>query len=84
MKNQQIVYVPMAVDILHTGHINIIEVARKLGKITLGLLSDKAIVNYKRLPLLSIEKRKKLLKILKGLIQLSFKIHMIMNRFYEN
>ena len=29
------------VDILHTGHINIIDVARKLDKITLGLLSDK-------------------------------------------
>ena len=41
MKKQKIVYVPMAVDILHTGHINIIDVARKLDKITLGLLSDK-------------------------------------------
>jgi phosphoenolpyruvate phosphomutase / 2-hydroxyethylphosphonate cytidylyltransferase len=67
MKKQKIVYVPMAVDILHTGHINIIEVARKLGKITLGLLSDKAIVNYKRLPLLSIEKRKKIVENIKGI-----------------
>ena len=29
------VYVPMAVDIIHTGHINIIEVAKKLGRLQL-------------------------------------------------
>ena len=49
MKKKKKVYVPMAVDILHTGHINIIEVARKLGDVTIGLLTDEAIMNYKRL-----------------------------------
>ena len=48
MKKNKKVYVPMAVDILHTGHINIINVARDLGEVTSGLLSDKAIMNYKR------------------------------------
>ena len=58
MKKNKIVYVPMAVDIQHTGHINIINTARNLGQVTIGLLSDKAIMNYKRLPLLELEKRK--------------------------
>ena len=55
MKKKKKVYVPMAIDILHTGHINIINTARNLGEVTIGLLSDKAIMNYKRLPLLELE-----------------------------
>ena len=56
----------MAVDILHTGHINIIEVARELGDVTIGLLTDEAIMNYKRLPLLDFEKRKLIVENIKG------------------
>ena len=56
----------MAVDILHTGHINIINAARDLGEVTIGLLSDKAIMNYKRLPLIKIEKRKMIIENIKG------------------
>ena len=40
MKNKKIVYVPLAVDILHTGHLNIINTAKKYGKVVIGLLSD--------------------------------------------
>ena len=54
----KIVYVPMAVDILHAGHLNIINVARKLGDVTIGLLTDEAIYDYKRLPLLEFGQRK--------------------------
>ena len=60
------VYVPMAVDILHTGHLNIIEVARNLGDVTIGLLTDEAIVNYKRLPMLEFKERKRIVENIKG------------------
>jgi len=66
MSSNKKVYVPMAVDILHTGHINIINAARDLGEVTIGLLSDKAIMNYKRLPLIEIEKRKMIVENIKG------------------
>ena len=66
MKKKKRVYVPMAVDILHTGHINIIEVARNLGDVTIGLLTDEAIVNYKRLPMLEFEERKRIVENIKG------------------
>ena len=56
----------MAVDILHTGHINIIEVARNLGDVTIGLLTDAAIVNYKRLPMLEFKERKIIVENIKG------------------
>ena len=63
MKN---VYVAMSTDIIHHGHINIIGVARELGDVTVGLLTDKAIANFKRIPLLSYEQRKKIIENIKG------------------
>ena len=66
MKKKKKVYVPMAVDIIHTGHINIIEVAKKLGEVTIGLLTDEAIAQYKKLPLIDFEKRKKIIENIKG------------------
>ena len=63
MKN---VYVTMSTDIIHHGHIHVIEDARKLGDVTVGLLTDKAIASYKRLPLLSYEQRKKIMENIKG------------------
>ena len=60
------VYVGMCADLIHHGHINIIEVARKYGDVTVGLLTDKAMVGYKRLPLLAFEHRKRIVENLKG------------------
>ncbi len=60
------VYVAMSADIIHPGHINIISEARKLGEVTIGLLSDKAIASYKRLPYLSFEQRKLIVENLEG------------------
>ena len=52
------VYVAMSADLLHPGHINIIKEAAKFGRITVGLLTDRAIASYKRLPYLDYEQRK--------------------------
>src|SRR3989338_1230126 len=60
------VYVGMSTDIIHHGHINIIEVARKLGEVTVGLLVDEVIANFKRPPLLSYEQRKRIIENIKG------------------
>ena len=60
MKNK-IVYVPMAVDILHSAHINILKKAKKYGKVVVGLLTDKAISEYKKLPLINYDERFKIL-----------------------
>ena len=53
-----IVYVGMAADIVHFGHINIIKHAVKYGKVIVGLLSDDAIRSYKREPITSYHNRK--------------------------
>ncbi len=60
------VYVGMGTDLVHHGHINIIEVARDLGDVTVGLLSDKAVSKFSRMPFLSYDERKKILENLKG------------------
>ena len=56
----------MAADILHNGHINIINEAAKLGEVTVGVLTDGAIATYKRLPYLKYEERKIVIDSLKG------------------
>ncbi|MBE6288217.1 MAG: phosphoenolpyruvate mutase [Mediterranea massiliensis] len=60
------VYVGMSADIIHPGHLNIISEAAKLGKVTVGVLTDEAIASYKRLPYLTYEQRSLVVKSLKG------------------
>ncbi|MGE0676325.1 phosphoenolpyruvate mutase [Pseudolabrys sp.] len=64
------VYIGMTLDILHHGHANIINVARGYGEVTVGLLTDKAIANHKRLPYLKYEHRKILLENIKGVARI--------------
>ncbi len=65
-EKKETVYVPMAVDIVHPGHINIISVASKYGRVVVGLFSDAAIESYKRTPYMSYEQRKIVIENIKG------------------
>jgi len=60
------VYVGMSADLIHPGHINIIREASKLGEVTVGVLTDKAIASYKRLPFMTYEQREEVVKNIKG------------------
>ena len=60
------VYIGMSADILHHGHLNIINEGQKLGNVIVGLLTDDAIASYKRLPLITFENRKKIIENIKG------------------
>jgi phosphoenolpyruvate phosphomutase / 2-hydroxyethylphosphonate cytidylyltransferase len=59
------VYVGMSADLLHPGHMNILRHAANLGEVTIGLLTDKAIASYKRLPYLSFDQRKTVIEDIK-------------------
>jgi len=52
------VYVGLAVDIIHEGHINILKTANSYGEVTVGLLTDEAIASYKNIPHLDYKRRK--------------------------
>lgn len=60
------VYVGMCADIIHPGHLNIINEAKKYGEVTVGVLTDKAIASYKRLPFLNYEQRKMIVENIKN------------------
>jgi len=63
------VYIGMSADIIHHGHLNIINTASKLGKVIVGLLTDEAIASYKRLPLIPYNQRKIIVENIKGVDQ---------------
>ena len=60
------VYVGMSADLLHPGHINILKKASLLGEVIVGVLTDKAIASYKRVPFMSFEQRIEIMENIKG------------------
>lgn len=60
------VYLAMSVDFVHHGHLKILEQARAMGRVVVGLLTDRAISEYKRLPTLTWEQRRIVVSNLKG------------------
>ena len=64
MENKK-VYIAMSADVIHDGHINIIEEGSKYGDVIIGLLTDEAIASYKRVPLLNYQTRERIFSNLK-------------------
>ena len=60
------VYIGMSADLVHPGHLNIIKKGYSLGEVTVGLLTDKAIGSYKRMPVMEYEQRKLVIEQIKG------------------
>ena len=61
------VYMCFATDIIHSGHIDILKKAQKLGRVIVGVLSDEAIAGYRRKPLVPLAERMRLFQNLKGI-----------------
>ena len=61
-----LVYLGMCADLIHHGHINVIKEASKRGEVMIGLVTDKAVASYKRLPALTFEQRKNIVENIKG------------------
>ena len=66
MSSKPTVYVGMSADLIHPGHINILQRAAELGDVTIGLLTDAAIASYKRLPHMTFEQRRAVVENIKG------------------
>lgn len=60
------VYTCFCTDIIHEGHLNIINQAHKYGKVVVGALSDAALIRYNKFPTISLEDRVKLYENLDG------------------
>jgi len=64
--NERTVYMCCSTDYIHSGHIAIIKKACRLGRLTIGVLSDEAVASYKRYPLLPFDERKSLFENIAG------------------
>ncbi len=60
------VYTCFCTDVIHDGHLNIIEEAHKLGRVIVGALSDKASIRFNKFPTISQEERVKLYRGIDG------------------
>jgi phosphoenolpyruvate mutase len=60
------VYLSFSTDVIHGGHINIITEAAKLGRVMVGVLTDEAVVSYKRYPMLPYEERRNIISHIAG------------------
>ena len=81
------VFVPMAADLFHHGHINILLKAKKYGTVIVGLVTDNGIKSYKkRKPLINFSNRKKILmqiKCVDKIIALNGLEYVRFSKFYK-
>ncbi len=56
------VYTCFCTDIIHEGHLNILREANKYGEVTVGILSDAAMIKYNRFPTITCEERMKIVE----------------------
>ena len=66
---KKLVYLGISADIFHHGHINIINKAKKLGNLIIGLLTDKAISEKKRIPMLNWSQRHQIISNISGVVK---------------
>lgn len=62
-----VVYTCFCTDVIHEGHLNIIQCAKKYGTVVVGVLSDAAMVRYNRFPTIPFEERLELVKNIDGI-----------------
>lgn len=63
------VYTCFCTDVIHEGHMNIIQKAREYGDVIVGVLSDSAMIRFNRFPTVSFEERMKLVTEIEGVSQ---------------
>lgn len=68
-EKRKTVYVPMAADIVHPGHVNILKTAASYGDVIVGLFTDEAIASYKRVPYMKYDQRKIVIENMKGVVK---------------
>lgn len=64
--SERTVYMCFSTEYIHSGHMAIINKARRLGRLIIGVLSDEAVASFKRFPLIPFEERKALLENIAG------------------
>lgn len=60
------VYTCFCTDVIHEGHLNIINRAREYGEVIVGVLDDRAMIRFNRFPTVSFEERVRIVSEIEG------------------
>lgn len=60
------VYTCFCTDVIHEGHLNIINEAKKYGEVIVGVLSDEAMIRFNRFPTVTFQERLEMAKNIEG------------------
>lgn len=77
------VYTCFCTDVIHDGHLNIINEAKKLGSVIVGALSDEALIRYNRFPTAPLEERIKIYENLDGVDKVVVQQDMMYDQIIE-
>lgn len=77
------VYTCFSTDVIHEGHLNIINEALKYGRVVVGCLSDKASIRYNRFPTVPEKERLALYKTIKNIDSVIIQNDMLYNDVIE-
>ncbi len=61
------VYTCFSTDVIHDGHLNIINECKKYGDVTVGVMSDAAMMQFDRFPSVSLEERLAMVRDIPGI-----------------
>ncbi len=56
------VYTCFCTDVIHEGHLNILREAGKFGQVTVGILSDAAMIKFNRFPTITMDERARIVQ----------------------
>ena len=77
------VYTCFCTDVIHEGHINIINKAAEYGEVIVGVLSDEAMVRFNRFPTVSFEERIKMVENIEHVSRVVIQNEIMYNRVIE-
>lgn len=66
LEEEKSVYISFSTDIIHSGHISLINKCKMLGRVVIGVLTDEVVASYKRFPMVPFAERVALFQNIKG------------------
>ena len=80
----KIVYTCFSTDVIHEGHLNIINEAQKYGEVVIGALTDEVLVRFSRFPTVPQDSRIKLYESIKGVSRVVLQDDIYYDKVFEN
>lgn len=77
------IYTCFCTDVIHEGHINIINRAREYGEVIVGVLCDYQMIRYNRFPAISFEERVAMVEKLEGVSQVVIQDQIMYDKIIE-